>query len=189
MWFPPKMQDAIEERYGSKQGMLKHFWFGVLYRCGAYRRNRLSAINYRPKRLVFVCAGNICRSPLAEAVAAQLGMEVCSFGLDTRGNDKADARALAFAESYGIDCSEHRTTPIAEFVAEEGDLLVAMEPYHLKLLRQSGVQVPTVLLGLTDNDFACPYIHDPFNTRLSFFKKTEQLVVDRTKALVAYVKK
>jgi protein-tyrosine phosphatase len=65
-------------------------------------------------KILFVCLGNICRSPLAEGIMADkarkyhLNVEVDSCGFETfhRG-DPADPRSAAVAAAHGIDLSEH----------------------------------------------------------------------------------
>jgi protein-tyrosine phosphatase len=114
-------------------------------------------------RLVFVCKGNICRSAYAEAYATCLGMEAGSFGVQTHSGLPADASAIAAAADRGVDLSLHRTSAMADFSLRAGDVLLAMEPWHAKLLhshvREDGVQV--ALLG----GFAMPrtsIIRDPY---------------------------
>jgi len=82
----------------------------------------------RVSRLVFVCSGNICRSPFGAFYAREKGLEVDSCGLHTRGGDPADPRAVAFAERLGIDMMPHRTKNISDYEPRDGDLLLVMEP-------------------------------------------------------------
>jgi len=65
-------------------------------------------------RILFVCLGNICRSPLAEGIfthkTKQLGLNVevdsCGFESFHRG-DPADPRSIAVAKAHGIDLNGH----------------------------------------------------------------------------------
>jgi protein-tyrosine phosphatase len=65
-------------------------------------------------RILFVCLGNICRSPLAEAIfnekAGKLNLKVeadsCGFESFHRG-DPADPRSIAVARNHGIDLNSH----------------------------------------------------------------------------------
>ena len=72
----------------------------------------------RPLRILFVCSGNICRSPLAEAIFRHLAEEAGAaalFELDSAGThgyhegDPADPRTRAVAEEHGIDKVTQRT--------------------------------------------------------------------------------
>lgn len=67
------------------------------------------------KSVLFVCLGNICRSPLAEAalraeaVAHGLALTIDSAGTSgLHSGEGADPRALAEAERHGLSLAEHR---------------------------------------------------------------------------------
>jgi protein-tyrosine phosphatase len=95
-------------------------------------------------RLLFVCLGNICRSPTAEAVMARLVAEAGLDGeieLDSAGTggwhvgDPPDARASAAAARRGIVVGGRaRQVTAADFVAF--DLLLAMDRENHRVLRR-----------------------------------------------------
>jgi protein-tyrosine phosphatase len=97
------------------------------------------------RRVLFVCLGNICRSPTAEAVfrdllsrqAADLEIEVDSAG--THGyhaGSPPDARAVAAARRRGIDMSQMRARVIEEGDFERFDLVLAMDEQNYRRLRK-----------------------------------------------------
>ena len=97
------------------------------------------------RRVLFVCLGNICRSPTAEAVfrdllqrqAAELGIEVDSAG--THGyhvGDPPDERAVEAARRRGIDMSRLRARVIEEGDFERFDLVLAMDEENYHRLRK-----------------------------------------------------
>lgn len=174
----------IKNTYGSKRGLLAAFMCILKLYLGGYRRYKNIDVS-QVKRFVFICAGNICRSPLAEYVAKQQGMNAISFGLDTRGGDSADARAIAFANTRGINLSVHISTCIKNYAPQSGDLLVGMEPKHAQQLRLLfGHKVPITLVGLWLNKPKA-YIHDPYNTNATFFSACEQQVMHAVQQLVS----
>ena len=71
-----------------------------------------------PARVLFVCSGNTCRSPLAAAIAARLFRErglavaVASAGLQAQEGRPADPRAVAVAARRGLDLGGHRSRPV-----------------------------------------------------------------------------
>ncbi|HPI86552.1 MAG TPA: low molecular weight protein-tyrosine-phosphatase [Bacteroidales bacterium] len=85
-------------------------------------------------KILFVCLGNICRSPLAEAIfthkAKQLGLnvEANSAGFESfhRG-DPADPRSVAVARAHGIDLSEHRARMFAVRDFDHYDRIYVMD--------------------------------------------------------------
>ncbi len=98
-------------------------------------------------RLLFVCLGNICRSPTAEAVfrdlarreAAGLAVEVDSAGTHTYHIGSApDARTVAAALRRGIDMSGLRARVVERADFERFDLLLAMDRQNCQhLLRMA----------------------------------------------------
>ncbi|WP_331344893.1 hypothetical protein [Cellvibrio sp. UBA7661] len=182
------VSEAIKNRFGSKKGMLRYFIYEVLRVFGVYRK--LTQIDFtQVQRLVFVCQGNICRSPLGEAVARQQGFAAISFGLDTRGNDPADPRAIAWAQSNGYNLQNHITQRVDQYTPQVGDLLIGMEPRHIRKLQSSFAQAPVqiTLIGLWLKS-PLAYLHDPFNAKPEYFSRCEQLVVKATNELFNQVK-
>lgn len=88
--------------------------------------------------ILFVCTGNTCRSPLAEAIArAELqrrgwtNVAVASAGLAARIGDRASREAVVVAERHGADLAGHRSRPLTAELAAWADLILGMSPSHL----------------------------------------------------------
>lgn len=95
------------------------------------------------QRVLFVCLGNICRSPLAEAVArkrlaeARLDVAVASCGTGGwHAGEGADPRMVAAARTVGHDLSKHRARQLCDRDFEDFDLLLAMDRDNLRGLRR-----------------------------------------------------
>lgn len=181
---PAGPQDIwVKKKYGSKKGLLRFFVYTTLMQLGFYnaqKQIKFSAV----RRLIFICQGNICRSPLAEAVARREGFETDSFGLNCSDDHSADPRTIAFAENIALNLKEHRTRHINHYKPEEGDLLIGMEPCHSrKLFMLFGTQVPITLAGLWIAN-STPYIHDPYNTCDEFFHHCECMVVSAVNSII-----
>lgn len=83
--------------------------------------------DFRPRRLLFVCVENSCRSQIAEALARQLGgraVEAHSAG--SRPSGEVDPRAISFMAELGLDLSSHRSTSVEEVPAVPFDAVVSM---------------------------------------------------------------
>jgi protein-tyrosine phosphatase len=94
-------------------------------------------------RILFVCMGNICRSPTAEGVlrklarerAPHLPIEIDSAGThDYHVGDPPDRRAITAAARRGIDLSSLRARALADADFERFDLLVAMDRLNRAVL-------------------------------------------------------
>jgi protein-tyrosine phosphatase len=97
-----------------------------------------------PFRICFVCTGNICRSPMAEAVMRRLleeeglehAVEVDSAGTTSwHVGDPADRRAVAALRDGGYDGSTHRARRFERSWLADRDLVVALDSGHLDELR------------------------------------------------------
>lgn len=94
-----------------------------------------------PDRLIFVCTGNTCRSPLAAAIAerrlrqAGLTVTVTSAGLRANPGDAAAVDGQQVAQELGLDLSTHRSRRVEDLVPAAGDLWVAMTPAQAAELR------------------------------------------------------
>ena len=105
--------------------------------------------------VLFVCLGNICRSPLAEAAfrarAAEAGLVVTADSAGTGGwhaGDPPDPRAQATAKRHGVDISGYRGRQV-----EAGDFarfthVFALDHTNLKHLRQLAPPDAPAQLGL-----------------------------------------
>ena len=91
-------------------------------------------------RMLFVCSGNTCRSPMAAALlnqkAAARGLPVTatSAGLAAFPGDCASENAVAVMQELGADLSAHRARPVSQYLLEESDLVVCMSESHRRAL-------------------------------------------------------
>jgi len=120
--------------------------------------------------VLFVCTGNTCRSPLAEALAKQLlaerlecstddlprrGFWVLSAGVSAYGEAPAAAEAIAVAAELGADLSGHRSRVVNPKLLAAADHVTAMTRGHARLLaaRFPGIgPAPRLLCGDADVD-------------------------------------
>jgi protein-tyrosine phosphatase len=99
-------------------------------------------------RLLFVCYGNICRSPMAEGIARKrLGpsAEVASAGIAATGGPAAEDAALVMKLVYGVDISSHIARPVGVYDIRAFDHIVAMDVSIFNHLRDIwGVPEPVI---------------------------------------------
>ena len=84
------------------------------------------------RSVLVVCVGNICRSPLGEAVLARAlpGLRLSSAGLAAVVGQGADADAARAAAEVGLDLSGHVARQLTAGIGAAQDLILVMEPGH-----------------------------------------------------------
>lgn len=121
------------------------------------RRKALDALRARarPARVLAVCHGNICRSPIAAALLARelepLGIDVQSAGF-VGFNRPAPAEAVAAAQRYTVNLAEHRSRLLTAELVRSADLIVVMDPSQRRLLYERYGRLPTDVFILGDFD-------------------------------------
>ena len=135
-----------------------------------------------PCRILFVCTGNTCRSPLAEALcrtllsaklrcaAAELagrGYVVESAGLAAGPGNPATPEAVTIAQAYGADLAAHASRPLSLDLLSRADFLFTMTGSQwsiLRSLRVPGAPTPQLL------DSAGADVEDPIGGSAEIYR-------------------
>ena len=86
--------------------------------------------------ILFICTGNTCRSPMAQAIAALHGVEADSAGLSAFPGAPATLQAQAAIQRLGGDLSRHRAKLVSDPLLQKADLIFPMTESHAFALRQ-----------------------------------------------------
>ena len=173
----------IADNYGSRRGLVRHIAYKtrVQLRPGPYSVCDLAG----DQRLVFICKGNICRSPMAEAATRSAGFAARSYGFDTHPGKPAHEMMTRAAAAFGHDLSRHRTTPLSQYAQDAGDLVLVFEPAHLdQIPSASKARDHTALLLGNWARPPRPYIHDPYGGTEAYFDTVAALIEDAVARLV-----
>lgn len=121
-------------------------------------------------KVLFVCTGNTCRSPLAEATARKLAAEkglkdvtFASAGTGAYAGAAASEGAMLVALERGLDLSSHQSQPLTSELVEETDLILCMSDHHVAGAIALGGEGKTFLLddyassGKTSGSVADPF--------------------------------
>lgn len=148
------------------------------------------------REVLFVCTGNTCRSPLAEALckarlAAKLGVSVAkleskgfaiaSAGVAAAPGDAASEEAVAIAATYGADLARHRSSPVNPERLGRATDVIAMTGAHAYLLgmQYPGLGPPPELLCGTDD------LPDPIGGDAAVYKLCADIIVRHVDRLIA----
>jgi len=107
-------------------------------------------------RIIFVCSGNTCRSPLAEALARRMAAErglslvVESAGTGALPGSPATDPAILVGIERGLDLSGHRSRAVTADMASPATLFLAMTTGHVAAVRAAAPDARVALL----DDFA-----------------------------------
>ncbi len=145
------------------------------------------------RSILFVCYGNICRSPMAkflfERLARENGIEgarVSSAGLHALPGNQSPEEALEAMSEIGIDMSGHRAQTVAPSIDSEYDLILLMDRSNLRefnsLFPESCPK--TKLLGSFAKKNAKKDVQDPYGGSLDDYRDSRDAIMMAVKGLV-----
>lgn len=136
--------------------------------------------------VIFVCWGNICRSPMGEFIAKKwvadagmTGITITSAGVSSEelGNP-IDPRAGRSLVSHGYAHGGHRAKKITKADIDQADLVIAAEPVHVRMMHHIAPDATNIVLLSDFDPDAAPGtpLPDPWYGDLAGFTHTVKAI-------------
>lgn len=121
-------------------------------------------------RLLIVCSGNTCRSPLAAAIlraavatdARLVDIEVVSAGISAWDGSPASEGSFLVALERGLDLSSHRAKLLTAGDVQAADVILAMSRQHVRHVGQLGGHTKAHLIREYGGEGSTVDVPDPF---------------------------
>jgi len=165
-----------------------------LWRGASVRRPFNPPLPRSARTLLFVCQGNIIRSPFAAALFHRLlpsalrdRISTDSAGLDTTPGKAADPRALQLAKEFGVSLDRHRTQRLTPALVDRADLIFVMDALNMAkfVVRHPSATDKLFMLGAFSGPakVSRPEIPDPYNGTLDDVRRCYQSISERLSVL------
>lgn len=146
------------------------------------------------RSVLFVCKGNICRSPFAAAYCeaklkkARSHIKVHSAGLDTTAGEEAHPLANIAAQQHNLSLHAHVTTPLTPELVNHASLILVMERFHFTTVLQHHPEAKGKVfrLGYFNNILGID-IADPYDGTLEDFRACYREISQSCDSLLKYL--
>ena len=135
------------------------------------------------KKILFVCSGNTCRSPLAEGIARKILSDriktpivVSSAGSSALEGMPASQHAASVAQQHGIDLSSHRSRLLNTRAVREADLIVTMGRKHKKTVGVIDPEALSYTVLMTDFCDEKGDVPDPIGGDRTDYERVYELI-------------
>lgn len=138
------------------------------------------------KKVLFICTGNTCRSPMAEAILNKMlqdrdhnshGIISLSAGLNALDDMEATPQAIEIMRSVGIDLSRHRSRSVDDELIRDVDLILTMTRHHYHQLQEQFPHVQHKVYTLAEYaGLPTEEVSDPYGQGIEAYRLARQQI-------------
>jgi protein-tyrosine-phosphatase len=151
------------------------------------------------QKIVFVCTGNTCRSPMADWYFNFKLKEKnltdkwtgTSAGISTIDGFPASVNSIAVMEEIGINISDHKAKQITEQLINEAELILTMSENHKIFINNFNERWKEKVFTLKEYTADKPTkdinIEDPFGTDLNNYRKIRKIIINNIDKLLEII--
>ena len=133
------------------------------------------------KKILFVCTGNTCRSPMAQGLCQKyisenmlVGVFGCaSAGIDVHQGEAISENAAQVMNEIGVDMSSHRARMVTQEMVEQADYIFTMTPTQKSILT-SMFPAEAEKVAVLGNP-----IFDPYGQNIDFYRFSRDSLEDK----------
>ncbi len=141
-------------------------------------------------KLLFICTGNTCRSPMAEGLAREMFgdvVQVSSAGMEAWEGTEASVYALEVLKEQNVDLSQHRSRKIRADLLDAADWIIPMTRSQEKSLQHIFPQYIHKTRYLGEWGEQKQDVQDPWGGSLEVYRQTAQEIREMLSALRDYL--
>ncbi|MEA1961403.1 MAG: low molecular weight protein arginine phosphatase [Bacillota bacterium] len=132
------------------------------------------------KKILFVCTGNTCRSPMAKALFEKTirdngynnELQVFSAGIYAGRNEPASDEAILAMREYDIDLTQHKATVLTNQLVRKSHLILTMTGQQAQFIKEQFPQYAHGIYTLSGYTSDVHDVVDPFGRGINLYRET-----------------